>query len=404
MLKGALGKLISGGGAAASEPVFNLATPYGRLQAFFREIENTTAQRRLSLTIGEAEMVFDLANKKVLRFISVKPDTEGRGAMAATIERNYDQLDGQLKLLAELLTAFVARAGAFDMVSRNSPVTYPAKADGFPAAEWRFACDLYGVVPAAVVPELARAPLPPEEPEEEMTMPEEVEKEVEVEAEVMPVVAAPRAPAAPVMAPVGRSYAPVAREPELVMAAAPAPVMAELAPAPAPKPAPVPVPEPVAQVEPEPTAAPGPSEADTISSIMTALGSAPDLTPEKVEPAAASPNNDPAQVERFYEMAAKYCDLAMLMTEDGDVLKFTDDAAGWFDLGPDIARDMKSWVTDTARIMPGCQMVMMRSPILQNQSVVFMTNGSMTAYGAFSSHVTGRIFSLANDFVGRKRA
>ncbi len=354
MLKGAFGKLISGGSSGA-EQTFNTETPHGRLMAFFNEIEHTTVPRRLVLSIGSAEMTFDMGNKKVYRLIEVKPDSDGRGAIAARIERDYDQLDAQLKLLAEVLTAFVARPGKFDMLSRPSPINYPPKTDGFPASEWRFACDLYGVVPAAVVPEMPRSPAPA--------------------GESAPEVAAPSAaPAAP-------QAQPVMREKEMATAtAAPAGATAPAA---------------------QQMAAGVPAQADTISSVINALGSA---APDVVAPAAApAPVADDSEtVQRFYETVAKYCDLAMLITEDGDVLQFTDEAAGWFDLGPDIARDMKSWVADTARMMPGCQLMMMRSPILQNQSVIFMTNGKMTAFGAFSSHVTGRLFAVANDFVRRK--
>jgi hypothetical protein len=397
MLKGALGKLISGGGSSGNDASFNLETPFGRLSAFFREIENTTAQRRLTLTIGEAQMTFDLGNKKVFRFIEVVPDSDGRGRIAAGIQRDYDQLDGQLKLLAELLTAFVARGGKFDMVSRPSPVSYPAKTDGFPAAEWRFACDLYGVVPAAAVPEVARIAAPPV-PEEPVVEEEEEEEEEDNLMEMrLPMDIQRQSPM-----PSAMRIQPAVREPELVAAApSPKPVAAPVAPAPAP----------------QPVFAASPAEEDTISSIMVALGnsglSMPDVLPAPAavhapapvaaRAAAPQPAQDPAIVEKFYEAVVKYCDLAMMITEEGHVLEFTDSAAGWCDLGPDVAKDMKAWVAETAKLMPGSQLVMMRSPILQNQSVIFMTNGKLTAFGAFSSHVTGRIFSIANDFVGKKR-
>jgi hypothetical protein len=334
MLKGALGKLIGGGGGG-DDQTFNLATPYGRLQAFFHEIDQTTVARRLTLSIGDAQVTFDLMNKKVLRLIELTPDTDGRGAIAARIERDYNQLDGQLKLLAEILTTFVSRAGEFDMVSRPSPVTYPPKTDGFPSSEWRFACDMFGVVPAAVVPEVARG------------------------AGAAPA-AAPSAPGG------GAPSAPVVREP--AMAAAGAQAMGGQAVQPA-----------------------------AVTSVVNAMGAAAQSL------AAAAPVVDTAVVERFYNAVAKHCDLAMMIDESGAVLEFTEDAAGWFDLGGEIAKDMKAWVEETAHLMPGSQLVMMRSPILQNQSVIFMTNGEKTAFGAFSSHVTGRIFSLANEYVGHRK-
>ncbi|GHC47393.1 hypothetical protein [Neogemmobacter tilapiae] len=335
MLKGALGKLIGGGGGAGDDTSFNLATPYGRLQAFFYEIDQTTAARRLTLAIGDAQVIFDVQNKKVLRLIELTPDTDGRGAIASRIERDYNQLDGQLKLLAEILTTFVSRAGEFDMVSRPSPVTYPPKTDGFPAAEWRFACDMFGVVPAAVVPEVARGP------------------------------GAAPAPAAPSG---GASAAPSAREPAMAAAA---------------------------------QAAAG--QAAQPAAVMASVASALAAAPAAAAAVATAPMVDTAVVERFYGAVAKHCDLAMMIDEDGAVLEFTDDAAGWFDLGGEIAKDMKAWVEETAHLMPGSQLVMMRSPILQNQSVIFMTNGKKTAFGAFSSHVTGRIFSLANEYVGHRK-
>ncbi len=52
MLKGALGKLIGGGGGSGDDTSFNLTTPYGRLGAFFHEIDQTTVARRLTLSIG----------------------------------------------------------------------------------------------------------------------------------------------------------------------------------------------------------------------------------------------------------------------------------------------------------------------------------------------------------------
>lgn len=332
MLKGAFGKMLGGGG---SDSAPNMATPYGRLQAFFREIDNTTGQRRLTLTVGEAEMSFDVAAKKVMRFIEMKPDPEGLGKVAATIERDFDALDGQLKLLAELLTRFVARPGKFDMVSRPSPVNYPAKADGFPSSEWRFACDLYGV--AAV--DFTKA------------VPEE---------------GAPAEAAAPESA-----------------AEAPAKKPAKAEAPPAPEPAPVP-------------AAETPEEA-AVHSVMSALEpTAPAPTPAPVAPKAGG---KPVSVEAFYETLAKYCDVAMVLNENGDVVQFTETAAGWFDLGPEIVRDVKAWVGETAALMGKGQVIVLRSPQLQNQSVMFLTDGKLTAFCTFSSHVTGRIFSLAGEYL-----
>jgi hypothetical protein len=357
MMKGTFGKLLRGGQSAEEATVFDTATPQGRLDTFFREVEASNVVRRLTLSVDDARMSFDVANKRVLKFVEVVPDTDGRGKIAAEIVRDYDNLDVQLKVLAELVTAFVARPGIFDSVSRPSPVTYPAKMDGFQASEWRFACELYGVISA-----------------EQLTRPVGANDGAPAKASPEPAVAEAAAPvaqpvvAAPIAAP--------ARVPEPAMAVAAA-------------------------------ADQLPADADTISSIITALGSSPSALARDVvqaEPAAKSaPSDDRAKVENFYESVAKHCDLSMLITEQGDVVQFSDSAAGWFDIGPDIAHDMKAWVMETAKIMPGCQLVVMRSPVLQHQSVIFMTNGSLTAFGAFSSHVTGRIFSIANEFVGRKR-
>ncbi len=353
MMKGTFGRLLRGGQGVEEEVVADLSTPPGRLAAFCREIETATTARRLSLTIGKTSMTFDVANKKVLKLIEVLPDSDGRGKIACEIVRDYDQLDAQLKLLAQLLTGFLALPGSFDMVSRSTPVSYPSKMDGFPASEWRFACDLYGNLPATVSGQPAEAP-EEAEPQAQSVVADAPEPVTEV---VAPPVAAPKPVIAPVKAP----------EPALAMAAA-----SSL-----------------------------PVDVDTISSIINALGTTElGAKPDVVEPAS---RNDPVIVENFYESVAKHCDLSMLITEQGDVVQFSDSAAGWFDIGPDIAHDMKAWVMETSKIMPGCQLVVMRSPILQNQSVIFMTNGGLTAFGAFSSHVTGRIFSIANEFVGRRR-
>jgi hypothetical protein len=377
MLMGALGKLVSGGSQAPAASTFNLATPYGRLMAFFAEIDNTSAQRRLTLTIGDAEMTFDIRNKRVLRMVGLRPDSDGRGALAATITRDYNHLDVQLKLLAELLTGFLARSGQFDIVSRPSTATYSAKADGFPVSEWRFACDLYGVVPANVMPEVGRQGIP--------TKPEESAQDGDNDLLVTARAPAMLTPTAP---------APVqTREPEHAFAD-------QIAPA-----------APQTALEFQPAAAlsrgqqagvaPRENEADTISSIITALESDPPAQPEIVqEPAVTSD----AQVEKFYNTVKKYCDLSMLMTGEGEIIDLTETAAGWSELAPEIAADMKAWVEETSATLAGNQLIMMRSPILQNQSVIFMTSGSQTAFAAFSSHVTGRIFQVANEFVIKKRA
>jgi hypothetical protein len=225
--------------------------------------------------------------------------------------------------LAELLTRFVARPGKFDMVSRPSPVNYPAKADGFPSSEWRFACDLYGV--AAV--DFTKA------------VPEEATPDPEPEAKK-----ATKAEAAP-------------------PAAAPAETPEEVA----------------------------------VNSVMSALDTA---LPPAPEPAKAAPKvGKPVSVEVFYETLAKHCDVAMVLSENGDVVQFTETAAGWFDLGPEIVRDVKAWVSDTAALMGKGQMIVLRSPVLQNQSVLFLTDGTQIAFATFSSHVTGRIFALASDYL-----
>ncbi len=360
MMKGTFGRLLRGGQMSDEDVVADMETPPGRLAVFCRELDNTTVARRLTLTIDNRSMVFDAANKKIMKLIEMVPDVDGRGKIAAEIVRDYDQLDGQLQLLASLLTDFLSQPGTFDVVSRATPASYPPKMDGFPTSEWRFACDLYGNLPARVVSRTADAA-------DETT-----------EAAPAPVMAEPvPAPAA---------------------APAPAPEPVAVAPAPVPAPAPVKAPEPAMAMA---AASAMPGDTDTISSIINALGTTGvGAKADVVDPA---PRNDLAIVENFYDSVAKHCDLAMLITEQGDVVQFSDSATGWFDIGPDIAADMKAWVLETAKIMPGCQLVVMRSPILQHQSVIFMTNGALTAFGAFSSHVTGRIFSIANEFVGRRR-
>ena len=350
MMKGTFGRLLRGGQMSDGDAVADMMTPPGRFAVFCRELDNTTVARRLTLTVDDRSMVFDAANKKILKLIEMVPDVDGRAKIAAEIVRDYDQLDGQLRLLATLLTEFLSQPGAFDVVSRATPVTYPAKMDGFPTSEWRFACDLYGNLPARVVNPTAA-------PAEETSEPE------------------------------------------------PRPEMAEPAPTPFAAPTPGPAPVAVAPVTaPEPAMAAVsalPGDTDTISSIINALGTSG--VGSKADVVGPAPRNDMAIVENFYDSVAKHCDLAMLITEQGDVMQFSDSATGWFDIGPDIAADMKAWVLETAKIMPGCQLVVMRSPVLQHQSVIFMTNGSLTAFGAFSSHVPGRIFSIANEFVGRRR-
>jgi hypothetical protein len=357
MMKGTFGRLLRGGSASDDNSPLDFSTPPGRLAGFFREIDNTTTPRRLTLAIGDAEMTFDLANKKVLKVIDLTPDEDGRGKIACDIVRDYDQLDSQLKLLAELITSFISRAGDFDVVSRPLTANYPPKMDGFPSAEVRFACDLYGVLPATVVAEVPRVAEPAAPAPEPVAV-----------VTPAPAIAAPPVVAAPAAAPIVQTPAPAPREHAMAAAAT--------------------------------SAAPGLADADTISSIITALGSGPGAAADVIE---AAPKNDRATVENFYDAVSRHCDLSMLVTDQGDIVQFTDSAAGWFDIGPDIAKDMKNWVRETSKIMPGCQLVVMRSPILNNQSVIFMTSGKLTAFGAFSSHVTGRIFSIANEYVGQRR-
>lgn len=378
MLKGAFGKLVSGGAQSAPLSSPNLATPYGRLMAFFAEIDNTAAQRRLTLIIGDAEMTFDVRNKRVLRMVELKPDSDGRGALAKTITRDFNHLDVQLKLLAELLTGFLARHGQFDIASRPSTAAYSAKADGFPVSEWRFACDLYGVLPAAVVPEVGRAA---QSPKTDGGLPLDLGG-VSYASTTAPLTlghSAPgvTAPAEPQRIPEFADAAPQRLPGNDGAAPQLQPVMTQ------------------ASGLMQPLVAPTVQESDTISSIIAALESDP---VHQADVLAATAETNEARVEKFFHAVKKYCDLSMLLTADGDVLDLTESASGWTELAPEIGTDMKAWVEETSATLSGNQLVMMRSPILQDQSVIFMTSGSHTVFATFSSHVTGRIFQVTNDF------
>ncbi len=154
MMKGTFGRLMRGGQGGDENPA-NLDTPGGRLTALWREIDSTATARRLTVAVGDShKLVLDLANKKILKFVEMVPD-DGRGKVAAEMVRDYDRLDFQLQLLAELFTGFVVIHGHFDLVSRPAVVTYPPKMDGFPTSELRFACDRVGYPVDAVAPPIA---------------------------------------------------------------------------------------------------------------------------------------------------------------------------------------------------------------------------------------------------------
>lgn len=363
-MKMSLGRLLGRGKSDKTGAESDLGTAEGRLSAIFNEIEATTQLRRLSVNIGGAELSLDAANRQVLKVVSMTPDPKGLGRRAQAIKRDYDDLDTQLWILAELLTDFSEVEGAFDLVSRQSTATYSGKIDGFRVPELRYACHAY--VTSRPAPDAAAPPAeaPPEaEVEAEVEQDDAPEAEAEAEEEVAFESDVPEEDAAP-------------EEPE------PAPVAAAAPPEPEPEPA--------------PPAPPAPDEKDTVDSVIAALGARADVA------AAAAPAPDPAAVEKFYDALSKHCEIVMLFNDQGNVLRFSDEALGWFDLAPEISRDLSAWVRETARAIPGRQMILLRSPVLQNQSVVLMTDGTMTAFGVITSQVTGRVFAIANEYI-RKR-
>lgn len=393
--------------------VRDLSTPLGRLNAILKEIEGTTQLRRLTTQIGGSELVLDAARGQMLTVVSLTPDPQGLGKSAEGVTRNYDDLDAQLLTLSELLIAFTELPGAFDLVSRQSPMRYPVKIDGFRVAELRSSCNAYvsqrDVPPPVVIG-----------PDEVVTVLEDAGAEVDgmdidldesdmAETADFAADLADDEPDAAADEDAGFAEMAEADDPETLAgiddADEPAldvapeadladhPAVPEIALQVAPEPAPEPEPEPAPEPAPEP-------EPDPMASIIAALGSMP--IPVPVAAADAPPAPDPEVIDKVYDVLSKYCELSMLMTEKGDVLKFSDGALGWCDLAPDLGREVKSWVAETARAIPGNQMILLRSPALNNRSVVLVSSGDVTAFGVITSQMTGRVFAIANEHL-RKR-
>ncbi|MEO8531215.1 MAG: hypothetical protein ABI459_08315 [Deltaproteobacteria bacterium] len=143
-----IGKLFSLGGGGEGPTGLDLTNPEGRVKAIFAEILAASQQRRITISVGNAELIMDAGSKQMYRVISVKPETL-RFAKATGIEsRSYDNLDNQLIIITQLFAEIASIQGEFDMVSRPVPTPYPPKLEGFSPDELKFAYSRYAPTPA----------------------------------------------------------------------------------------------------------------------------------------------------------------------------------------------------------------------------------------------------------------
>ena len=339
-----IGKLFALGGGDDGGPTgLDLTSKEGRINAMFAEIAAASQQRRITVAVGEAELVMDAGGKQLYRVISVKPTTL-RFAKATGIEsRSYDNLDNQLIIITQLFAEIAGTQGDFDIVSRPVPTPYPAKLEGFSPDELKFAYGRYAPTDTEIA---------------------EAAKEVNAAPE--PAAAKPAEPAA-----------------------TPAPA------APAPKVEAPSAPEPVADfdIDFEPPAAP-PSR----TAAPAADPNGPLIPEDAVQVETSRLTGD---VDRaFHDVVSAYCDVTILMNAAGDILIETQNAPVWSAMAKDIATDVIRWVKNTAPVLPPKQLVVMRSQLSHSHSICFYASGETITFAVINSVAIGRLFVAANDFVG----
>lgn len=340
-----IGKLFALGGGDDGGPTgIDLTSKEGRIAAMFAEIRAASQQRRITVAVGDAELVMDAGGKQLYRVISVKPTTL-RFAKATGIEsRSYDNLDNQLIIITQLFAEIAGVQGEFDIVSRPVPTPYPAKLEGFSPDELKFAYERYAPTDT------------------------EIAKAASDEAVL--------------------NDAPAAGTPK---AEAPTPEPAPKAPVPD---APVAAPSrSTEEIDFEPPAAP-PSRTTT----PPAATDGP-LIPEEAVQVETSRLTVEAK-RAFHDLVSGYCDVTILMNSAGDILIETRNAPVWSAMSKDIATDVLRWVKNTASVLPQKQLVVMRSQLSHSHSICFFADGEYVTFAVINSVAIGRLFVAANDFVG----
>jgi len=337
-----IGKIFSMGGGGDGPSGLDLTSLDGRMKAIFAEILAAGPQRRITISVGDAELVMDAGSKQLYRIISVKPTTL-RFAKATGIEsRSYDNLDNQLIIITQLFAEMASLTGAFDMVSRPVPTPYPPKLEGFSPDELKFAYTRY-------------APSP--------SLPTTPQQDAVAAAEAA--LGQPAEPPAPVRAS--------------------EPAVAAPTPEPSP-PAPTPVTPPAAAV-----VAPAPAAKPTAPA-----GNLPVFPAENVPVATAA--LQPETNTKFFDTLSGYCEITVLMNEAGEVLKHTDNAPVWTGLAGEIAEDTLRWVKNTSSLLPPKQLVVMRSQLSQSHSICFFADGNLITFAVINSVAIGRLFIAANEY------